>query len=632
MKYVKRLFIYSLFIVLSFCAITMIEPATTIKVEAATKAPVVITNKTTLYVGFKTHQIKFYNLNKNSTITYKSSNTKYAKVSNKGVVTPVAAGKATITATIMQNNKTYKLKVAITVEKPSIVITASMDYVNLGDSRTNRYEFTAKTYGMNTTRVIWSVSDESVATINQAGILEIVAPGVVTIYAKAEYVTAKYSLTIGSNRFGTFDTDITVYDNKTVWISIAEELPNEKLQVEARETGTLTYTLGAPVNGKYPLQIHKEKIGSDVLTITSNKTTDQLKLNVVCADKPDKPNALTASEIYDKYKAYSVKVEAIGLSGYRYGSGFYISNSTIITDYDLVRGSSEINVLTDDGRVLSTYEIQGYDKELGLAVLTTSNFTRNSSYTFYADGTLVEAIDSTGIPFSDEEVAIGDIVYALGSNSGDSSTAIIYPGVISDLQTSDQTNFIQTNLSITETSSGGPLLNTYGEVVGINLWRTVNGQSKSHTVSIKDLYKINTNGTQNIGEYYTYYKWEQFSRIVKDDQPNGHGISTSVPIQSGSTVTGTLTSSVNADWYEFKPSDISTSYFIVDFENQEDMKHVHLMVIDYFGYYYLAEIDPGNLRKYVSVKLPDLYSYVCVFTEEGYSGSAITYSLTAKYK
>lgn len=192
MKYVKRLFIYSLFIVLSFCAITMIEPATTIKVEAATKAPVVITNKTTLYVGFKTHQIKFYNLNKNSTITYKSSNTKYAKVSNKGIVTPVAAGKATITTTVKQNNKTYSLKVAITVKNPYVSITTKKDKLLVSET----FTFKAKTYGLSSTKISWSVSDKKLATITSDGKLTAKKSGTVKIYARAVGKTASCTVSI----------------------------------------------------------------------------------------------------------------------------------------------------------------------------------------------------------------------------------------------------------------------------------------------------------------------------------------------------------------------------------------------------------------------------------------------------
>ncbi|MCR5686359.1 MAG: endonuclease [Lachnospiraceae bacterium] len=73
--------------------------------------------KKTLKIGQKAFQIKISYREKDAVITYSSSNNKVAKVSKAGKITPIKAGKATITVTIKQNGQTYKSKIAVTVKE-----------------------------------------------------------------------------------------------------------------------------------------------------------------------------------------------------------------------------------------------------------------------------------------------------------------------------------------------------------------------------------------------------------------------------------------------------------------------------------------------------------------------------------
>lgn len=74
-----------------------------------------ITNKT-LYRGYKNYQIKIENLKKGSTVSYTTSNSKVAKVSKSGIISPIGKGKAIITINIKQNNKSFKDKINVTVK------------------------------------------------------------------------------------------------------------------------------------------------------------------------------------------------------------------------------------------------------------------------------------------------------------------------------------------------------------------------------------------------------------------------------------------------------------------------------------------------------------------------------------
>ncbi|MGN1129757.1 MAG: Ig-like domain-containing protein, partial [Ruminococcus sp.] len=88
------------------CVITVKEPPTEINVAAKS-----VYVKKTVKLGAKV-------VNGKGTTSYKSSNTKIAKVDNKGNVTGVKAGKATITVT---NNKVSE-KVTVTVKNPVVKI------------------------------------------------------------------------------------------------------------------------------------------------------------------------------------------------------------------------------------------------------------------------------------------------------------------------------------------------------------------------------------------------------------------------------------------------------------------------------------------------------------------------------
>ena len=71
-------------------------------------------------------------------------------------------------------------------------------------------------------------------------------------------------------------------------------------------------------------------------------------------------------------------------------------------------------------------------------------------------------------------VQVGDLTYAIGAPMGYVST--VTSGIVSAVGRSGGPNrnnindFIQTDAAINQGNSGGPLVNIYGEVIGINNW------------------------------------------------------------------------------------------------------------------------------------------------------------------
>ncbi|MFB3892582.1 MAG: DegQ family serine endoprotease [Phycisphaerae bacterium] len=137
------------------------------------------------------------------------------------------------------------------------------------------------------------------------------------------------------------------------------------------------------------------------------------------------------------------------------GSGVIVDarEGYVLTNYHVVAGSDETQVVLADGRTFKSKWIRS-DPQTDLAIVKID-----------ADG-LIEA------PLGDsDKMAVGDWVLAFGSPEGLQQT--VTAGIISAMgrstgEANTYQNFIQTDAAINHGNSGGPLVNTRGEVIGIN--------------------------------------------------------------------------------------------------------------------------------------------------------------------
>ena len=136
------------------------------------------------------------------------------------------------------------------------------------------------------------------------------------------------------------------------------------------------------------------------------------------------------------------------------GSGVIVSsNGYILTNHHVVESADEIQVALHDGRTLLA-QVVGTDPETDLAVLK-------------IDATNLPAISFT----QSDQVSIGDVVLAIGDPFGVGQTVTM--GIISALGRSHLgintfEDFIQTDAAINPGNSGGALVDTNGNLVGIN--------------------------------------------------------------------------------------------------------------------------------------------------------------------
>lgn len=128
----------------------------------------------------------------------------------------------------------------------------------------------------------------------------------------------------------------------------------------------------------------------------------------------------------------------------------------VLTNNHVAGSATEISVKLNDGRKFDG-KLVGADERMDVALVS-----------FESD----EAIPCATLGDSDK-VQTGDICFAMGAPLGYSQS--VTEGIVSATgrsggQIGNINDFIQTDTAINQGNSGGPLLNIYGEVIGINTW------------------------------------------------------------------------------------------------------------------------------------------------------------------
>lgn len=153
--------------------------------NAASKKPTKMTlnvSKKTVDVG-GTYQIKVKSVSPSKaskSVAYKSSNTKIATISSKGIVKGKKEGTAKIT---VQSKKNKKLKktVAITVKRlKPYSLTLNKTKLNMNVNDTYKLKATVKA----SSPITWNSSNKTVATVDKNGIITAKKDGTVTITVK----------------------------------------------------------------------------------------------------------------------------------------------------------------------------------------------------------------------------------------------------------------------------------------------------------------------------------------------------------------------------------------------------------------------------------------------------------------
>ena len=165
---------------------------------------------------------------------------------------------------------------------------------------------------------------------------------------------------------------------------------------------------------------------------------------------------LSLQEIYTRNIDSVVSISCSGYNTASTGTGVILSpDGYIVTNAHVVEGAGSITVLLTDDREF-TAQLMGSDEISDLAVLQ------------------IQAEDLLPAEFGDStQLRVGDTVAAIGDPLGVKYRGTYTDGIVSAINRDvamDGRNMtlIQTNAALNSGNSGGPLINCYGQVIGIN--------------------------------------------------------------------------------------------------------------------------------------------------------------------
>lgn len=160
------------------------------------------------------------------------------------------------------------------------------------------------------------------------------------------------------------------------------------------------------------------------------------------------------------------------------GSGIiFREDGYIVTNYHVIENATSVTVTLDNDKEYEA-RIVGSDSSSDLAVLK---------------------IDASGLPAAtlgdSDQLQVGELVVAIGNPLGYENS--VTDGIVSGLNRqltnyTDAMTLIQTNASINSGNSGGALVNSKGEVVGINSAKLVdsNAEGMGFALSINEVKPI----------------------------------------------------------------------------------------------------------------------------------------------
>ena len=172
------------------------------------------------------------------------------------------------------------------------------------------------------------------------------------------------------------------------------------------------------------------------------------------------PSAATLAE---RTSRSVVVIHESGTRGSGLGSGFFVDDSLILTNYHVIRNASTLRIELQDGAFLDSATVVRADPTHDLALLR---------------------VRYRGSPLrlpNRDVIVQGSRVFALGHPEGLAYT--FSEGIVSSIRDIDGVRVLQITAPLSPGSSGGPVINEQGQVVGISTAVLTVGQNLNFAVS-----------------------------------------------------------------------------------------------------------------------------------------------------
>lgn len=190
-------------------------------------------------------------------------------------------------------------------------------------------------------------------------------------------------------------------------------------------------------------------------------------------------------DIYDMYLKSVGEIITYGRNGNELALGtcfVYSDDGKLITNFHVIEDAYSAKV-TLDGKTYTVQYVLAYDRDIDIAVLK---------------------INATGLKAATvctDTHKVGAQVYALGSSKGLSATFSQGMITYSDRELTG-VMYVQHDAAISSGNSGGPLINQYGEVIGINTMTVRDSQNLNFAIKTTELSNLNYGTQLTFSEFY----------------------------------------------------------------------------------------------------------------------------------
>ena len=196
---------------------------------------------------------------------------------------------------------------------------------------------------------------------------------------------------------------------------------------------------------------------------------------------------LTTKEVYEKARQYTVEVLAESSDFISTGSGFFIDEyGTVATNAHVIEDTSYIYVKDYNDVQYDVTSVIAYDRDMDLAILAT------------------ECTSSVAAKFCYERET-AEQIYTLGSSLGLTGTfsdgLVSSPSRYQNWYMDGTVELIQITAPISSGNSGGPLINAYGEVIGLNSYGLTDGENLNFAIPVEYLDSMDKSNPQTMEQF-----------------------------------------------------------------------------------------------------------------------------------
>lgn len=215
-----------------------------------------------------------------------------------------------------------------------------------------------------------------------------------------------------------------------------------------------------------------------------------------------KPRELSARDIVERYKPAIVRIENDLGTQVGVGTGFVVSpEGRIATNLHVIAGGGVLKVKLSDGSEHIVPRVVAVDVERDLALIEIDAPAKMRT-----------------VPLGNSDiVAPGDAVIAIGNPMTLDFT--VSDGLISSVRPVQNPVVLQISAPISQGSSGGPLFNSYGEVIGVATAVSLEGQNLNFGVPINYLRPLLAHeGSETVEEFAKHFERPEPSGLIKTEK------------------------------------------------------------------------------------------------------------------